>query len=245
MPAVASVPGRAPHCAAPACRRRPARLAGALAIVASILAACSAHDVTSPSNAFKNNPCLPSGTVQLAAAGTVLIDCSNGGTTVTFAGAGASYLVVPDFATDQAPFQFISYSVASGALSPAAVSGSRVRARVQGPAAAGPALGGWLPPRRPQAAQLAADRLLRARARQQAMSSAFRAYASRAPLALQGAVPQAPPSPGSIRSFHVLSSFAGTPAYATVAAQLAYVGTNVLLYVDILAPVGGFTPSQL
>ena len=75
------------------------------------------------------------------------MDCSNGGTTVTLAGAGASYLVVPEFATDQAPFQLVSYSLATGALSPAAASGSRVRASVQG-AAAGPALAGWLPPRR-------------------------------------------------------------------------------------------------
>jgi len=219
-------------------------LVGAAAIVASILAACSAHDVTSPSSAFKNNPCLPSGTVQLAAAGTVLMDCSNGGTTVTLAGAGASYLVVPEFATDQAPFQLVSYSLATGALSPAAASGSRVRASVQG-AAAGPALAGWLPPRRPLAGQFAADRLLRARARQMAMSGAFRANAARAPRALQGAVPQAPPPPGSIRSFHVLSSFDVVPAYASVAAQLAYVGNNVLLYVDTLAPAGGFTPAQL
>jgi hypothetical protein len=230
--------------AAPA-RRGPARLLGALALVGPVLAACSARGVTSPSHVFKNSPCLLSGTVQLSVADTVRIDCSNGGTTVTFAGAGASYLIVPEFATDQAPFQFINYTVASGTLSPAAASASRVRARVQGPSAAGSAASGWLPPRRPQAAQFAADRLLRARARRQAMSGAFRAYASRAPRALQGAVPRVPPSPGSIRSFHVLSSLAATPAFATVGAQLAYVGSNVLLYVDTLAPTGGFTPSQL
>jgi hypothetical protein len=76
------------------------------------------------------------------------------------------------------------------------------------------------------------------------MSGAFRALAA-APRALQAAAPQAPPAPGSIRSFKVLSSLAATSTFATVAAQLAYVGGNVLLYVDTLAPAGGFTPSQL
>lgn len=219
------------------------RQLGLLAIVATVLVACSTHDVTSPSHRFAYNPCLPSSAVQLAVAETVRIDCSNGGTTVTFAGAGASYLIVPEFATDQAPFQFVSYSVASGTLSPAAVSASRTRAMVQRPAAQ--VLGaGALPPRRPQAAQFALDRRLRARATQLAMSGAFRAYASRAPRAPQGAVQRSAPVPGSIRPFHVLSSTTGA-SFANVAARLAYVGGNILLYVDTLSPAGGFDSSQV
>jgi hypothetical protein len=220
-----------------------ARLVAALEIFAIALTGCSARDVTSPSTLFRNNPCLPSGTVQLAAAETVRLDCSNGGTTVTFAGAGASYLIVPEFATDQAPFQLVAYSVASGTLSPATVSASRVRAMVQRPAAQ--ALGaGALPPRRLQTAQFAMDRRLRARAMQLAMSGTFRAFASRAPRVLRGAVPRATPPPGSIRTFHVLSSTNGTTS-ANAAARLAYVGGNILLYVDTLSPAGGFDSTQV
>ena len=242
--AAAPAPSRAAHRrAAPS--RRPARLRGVLAIVIPVMAGCSGHEATSPSNAFRSNPCLPGDTVQLAVAATARIDCSNGGTTVTFAGAGASYLVVPEFATDQAPFQFVSYSLASGDLNAAAASGSRVGAMLGRPLAAQAGGAGLLPPPRLGAAQFAADRLLRGRGRRLALSSAFRTYASRAARALSGAVPQAPPAPGSIRSFHVLSSFGATSTFANVAAQLAYVGTDVLLYVDTLAPAGGFTPTQL
>lgn len=245
QPTVVPAPGRAPHRRALPARRGGARRLAVLAIVAPVLAACATHDVTSPAGAFQNNPCLPNATVQLAVAGTLRVDCANGGTTVTFAGNGASYLVVPEFATAQAPFQLVLYSMASGPLSPAAVSARRVRGLVPEAAAAGPMASGGLPPQRAMAAQYAADRLLRSRARQQAMSGAFRAFASSVPRAPQGSVLRSPPPPGSIRSFHVVSSLAATPSYATVAAQLAYVGANVLLYVDTLAPAGGFTASQL
>ena len=234
--------------ALPAPGRTLRRLA-ALAIAAPVLAACT-KDATAPFRGFANDPCLPNATVQLAVAGTLRIDCSNGGTTVTFAAAGASYLIVPEFATDQAPFQLVGYTLASGTLASAAAppSGSRVGVMAPVPAAAGRMAAGWLPPRRPLAAQYAADRLLRARARQQVMSAAFRSFAARAPRALQGAAPQAvpaPPAPGSIRTFRVLSSLGATLTFATVAAQLAYVGGDVLLYVDTLSPAGGFTPAQL
>jgi hypothetical protein len=231
--------------AAPPRRRLPGRFPALLAIVIPVLSGCAAHETTSPSIAFKNSPCLPGDTVQLAVAETARIDCSNGGTTVTFAGAGASYLVVPEFATDQAPFQFVFYSVASGDLAPAAAVRSRVGAMLQRPGTAGARGAGLVPPPRLEAAQFAADRLLRRRGRQLAMSGAFRAYASRAARAAVGAGPVAPPALGSVRTFHVLSSFFGPSTFATAAAQLDYVGDNVLLYVDTLAPAGGFTPTQL
>jgi hypothetical protein len=52
------------------------------------------------------------------------------------------------------------------------------------------------------------------------------------------------PAVGSVRSFRVLSNFTA-PTYSSVGAKLAFVGTNVLLYVDTLAPTNGFTPEQL
>ena len=118
--------------------------------------ACNSTASTAPHTlTFTRNPCLPSDTVQLAVAATVRLDCSNGGTTATFAGGGASYLIVPEFATDQAPFQVVDYSVASGALAPAAAA-SRVRAAAQ--------LQGLRA--RPLTAQHAADRYLREQGRE-------------------------------------------------------------------------------
>jgi hypothetical protein len=238
-PDAAPAPGRAAR------PRRPARLLGIAAIVAPVLAGCSSHEATSPSNAFQRNPCAAGDTVRLAVAATALVDCSNGGTTVTFAGAGASYLVVPEFATGQAPFQFVSYSLASGDLAPAAVRGSGVAGLLRSARPQGAAGAGLLPRPRVATAQFAADRLLRARGRQLAMSGALRTFAARAARAAAAATPLAPPAAGSVRSFRVLSSFTTSPAFATVGAQLDYVGDNVLLYVDTLAPAGGFTPTQL
>ena len=52
------------------------------------------------------------------------------------------------------------------------------------------------------------------------------------------------PSLGSVRSFHVASSFT-VNTWKTVGAKLSYAGNNVLLYVDTLAPANGFTAQQL
>jgi hypothetical protein len=215
-----------------------------VAVLAALAAAaCSGKDTTAPSVSFTRNPCLPADTVRLAVAATLRLDCGNGGTTVTFAGAGASYLIVPEFATDQAPFQLVSYSVASGALSPVATA-SRTRALAQAVGGAGLPAGGLVPPPRPTAAQRAADRILRARGRQLALSGAFRGSVARAPRPMAGGVTRSPPAPGSLRNFQVVSSFT-TPTWATVTARLEYVGSGILLYVDTLAPAGGFTPTQL
>lgn len=223
-----------------------ARRLGALALaaLAGAGAACSGTKATAPSSpSFTRNPCLPGDTVRLAVAATLRLDCGNGGTTVTFAGGGASYLIVPEFATDQAPFQLVGYGLASGALSPAG-SASRVRglARVSG--GTWQALAGLVPPPRLTAAQRAADRFLRARGRRLALSGVVRGSMARAPSAAAGGVRPSPPAPGSLRTFQVLSSLT-TATWAPVTAQLAYVGDNVLLYVDTLAPAGGFTSTQL
>jgi len=205
--------------------------------------ACSSNATTAPPPVltFTRNPCLPVDTVRIAVAATTLLDCSNGGTTVTFAGGGASYLIVPEFATDQAPFQLVDYSVASGPLSAAAatVAASRMRALAQLraglPQSVQPRAG--LPPWRPTAAQQEADRFMRQRARQLALSGAFRNAQIRA----SGAA-SAPPD--TLRNFQVSSNLAGS-TWATVTARLAYTGANILLYIDTLAPAGGFTPTQL
>jgi hypothetical protein len=218
------------------------RLGAALTLV--VAAAACQDKVTGPGTVtLRSNPCLPTDTVSLQVAQTVHLDCSNGGATVTFAGNGASYLIVPQFATDQGPFQLALYSVASGTLAAAAPAGRtgaalRSRTRLQ---AAPRALSG-----RPMTARLDADRLLRARGRRAAGASALRASLFTSPNPPARVLLQAPPPPplGSIRSFQVLSNLTfGT--WTTVGAQLAYAGNNLLLYVDTLAPAGGFTPPQL
>ncbi len=230
----------------PASRRAP-RLALALFLA---VAGCSSHEATAPTTIlFSRNPCLPADTVRLAVDSVAHVDCSNGGTTVTFAAGGASYLVVPEFATDQAPFQLVAYQMDSGE-----VSGTGVSARWQGASAAlfaplAAADRGALPPPRNMTAQNAADAFRRARARRLAEAGAFRAAAAAFPRFLQGA-PAAPPqratpAAGSLRAFSVATGLDSTSGYATVTARLDYVGANVLVYVDTLAPAGGFDSTQL
>src|SRR5450759_396759 len=187
-----------------------------IAAFAFVLGACSkgteptAANSTTTTHTLKINPCSSAGTLQLAVAQAARSDCSNGGTTLTLAGNGASYLIVPQFATDQATKQFVPYTMYTGSTAAATVSASRVAAagRFVPNAAAGFNVGvGILPPVRPRQAQLAADRALRARARQRMQSSTFRTSLSRASGAPLSAAIQAPPAAGSIRSFRVANSF--------------------------------------
>ena len=214
------------------------------------LAACSSDlspgttTTTTTTLSFKNNPCGAGGTVQLAEAAATRIDCSAGGTTVTLAGNGASYLIVPQFPTDQVTNTLVSYTMSSGTAVTASVipNGSRAL-RVAIAAAGAGSSGGLLPPIRNMSAQLAAERALRSRAVKRARSSNFRSSLMRQPSTLLRSVVPAPPAAGSIRSFHVASSFTAS-TFTVVAAKLAYVGDNVLVYIDTLAPANGFTPSQ-
>src|SRR5437763_1605048 len=66
---------------------------------------------TTPLNpgTFTLNPCSESGTLTLPVAQTTRVDCSNGGTTVTLAGNGASYLVVAQFPVDLLPNTLVQY----------------------------------------------------------------------------------------------------------------------------------------
>ena len=82
---------------------------------------------------------------------------------------------------------------------------------------------------------------MRARGKQLALSGAFRSAPVRASIRAPGA---ASGPPDTLRSFQVASSLTAA-TWATVAARLAYTGANILLYIDTLAPAGGFTPAQL
>jgi hypothetical protein len=219
----------------------------ALALALLAAAGCSNNDATTgPNNgtSFSVNPCSISGTLQLSAARTAVADCSNGGTTVTLAGNGASYLVVAQFAASLVPNAFVPYHVSSGT----AISALRTRARTSPFASRSSSSLNSSDPaiKRPRAKQLAFDRMLRGRARQQLKNGKWsQSYSlSRAVSPSASISATTTPAVGSVRNFQVLSNSTGS-ATSTVSAKLVYAGTDVLIYVDTLSPPNGFTSDQL
>lgn len=209
-------------------------------LVLALLAACE-YTNTAPSTArFVNSPCSDTGTVSIPVKTAKRIDCSNGGTTVTLEGGGASYLIVPQFATDAGANQGYLYSLATGSLAALTASANGSGAAVRG-AARRPSAS-TLPPVRPNYAQITFDRTMLAREGHFA-ASAFRGVAAlRAPT--RADITQTLPALGSIRSFHVLNSLT-VNSFTAVNAKLVYLGSDILLYLDTLTPANGFTPTAL
>jgi hypothetical protein len=217
--------------------------------------ACSSSDTpTTPTGggpgSFKSSPCSQTGTLQLAVAATARVDCSNGGTTVTLAGNGASYIVIAQFPVDLVPDTFVSYRVSSGTAVSASLSPAPSRfpaTRISG--ARSPV--GLTPFRTSQKAPGAAQRrfsnALHARAGARLASRAWPmsgSVGSRSARSLTRSADLAPPPAlGSIRGFHVLA--ANGTSFTSAGARLAFIGANVLVYVDTLAPANGFTSTQL
>src|SRR5665213_1502355 len=108
---------------------RTALLRGAIPL-AMLTAACHDNGVTAAQRpvTITPNPCTPTGTLTLDVATSARIDCSAGGTTLTLAGNGASYMIVPQLATDQGTNQFIGYQLFTGNVSAASASLSPSRA---------------------------------------------------------------------------------------------------------------------
>jgi hypothetical protein len=215
------------------------------------LSACSGSEPnTAPSggpNSFKASPCSQSGTLQLAVATATRVDCSNGGTTVTLAGNGASYLVVAQFAVDLVADTLIPYRLSAGTAVSASLAPAPSRFPSSRIAAAAPV---GLAPRLSKASPGAAQRhfahALHARARARLSSRAWPLAASSragASASLSRSADLVPaPALGSTRTFRVLA--ANQVSFTSATARLAFVGTNVLVYIDTLAPAGGFTPDQ-
>ncbi len=218
--------------------RRVQRL-GVAALVA--FAACSsAPNDTGPGGttgpvSFAKNPCAPTETVDLQPTQTVLLDCATGGNTATLAGNGASYLVIPQFPTNTVANIQVTYTLTTGTLTGASQSGNRIAgAQLRQGVAASPSpvtLPAWYP----GAAQQQFAHALLARGRNTATALAT---------APSGAFLFDPPTLGSTRNFQVISS-GTTGAYKTVTARLAFIGSNLYMYIDTLAPANGFTPAQL
>jgi hypothetical protein len=208
-------------------------------------AGCGSHDVTAASKslAITLNPCGGSATLSLTVATSALVDCTGGGTTLTLAGNGASYIIVPQFPTNSVPVNYVSYQMYTASVAAASASISRLSAaRLRNGTAARSAIAGIPPIGRNMTAQHAADMALRKRAVKNASSAMH--LAARPTISASISRATAVPAVGSVRSFHVANSFT-VNTWATVGARLAYAGANVLIYIDTMAPANGFTPVQL
>jgi hypothetical protein len=214
-------------------------------VLCALVAACDSSGVTTTKSSvvIRSNPCGGTTTLTLASAATANVDCSAGGTTLTLAGNGASYLIVPQFPTNTVPVSYINYQMFTANVAAASASISHVAAARMASASAGPAPRGGVPPvGRNMTAQHAAEKALHARAARRSGASILHASVQRSVGAAVSRVTI--PAVGSLRSFHVANSFT-VNSWATVGARLAYAGASVLVYIDTTAPASGFTPSQL
>src|SRR5262252_5556566 len=237
---VSGVRDRPPPCSAVMHTRieRTRLLAVSAALFAVLASAC--HDATTaPIPPTSGNACSVSGTLALGVNQAARVDCSNGGTTVTVAGNGASYLVVPQFAISLVPNSPTTFRLtSSGAASTTIASNAPSPTLVPSFAAQVNGL------RRPLTLQRGFDRKLRQRAASLVASGAWSSESAVAPPSRSVFAAASVPDVGSARSFRVLANLTGT-AFSTVTARLAFSGANILVYVDTLAPTGGFTADQL
>ncbi len=226
------------------------------------LAACgqASDKVTAPvttTPTLQSNPCTGGGSVQLTVNQATRIDCSNGGSTISLPGNGASYLLVPQFATENATDTPVSFLIGLGGTPSASIATlNQVPSLNRGaPAlewyslAIGGADGLVAPAKNPGLLQHQFDEALRAAAR------ARYATGGNMPAILRDMVAPAVPRSsaaatsatiGSLAAFQVRATFSSTnPQWKAVTARLAYAGANILLYIDTLAPAGGFSAAQL
>ncbi len=179
----------------------------------------------------RNLPCAGGTTAALGSAQTTVADCSNGGTTTTLAARGANYLIVAQLPLDQGSSSPVAYALTADttASGPAVANLAAPTATASMPTSVASLQ-----------AQLDHRLLLRERALALRASSGAILDASRAPAT------EVVPALGSVRTFHVLTDYTSTSSvWATVTAQLTYVGSDLLLYVDTRTPDGGFSPGAL
>ena len=215
--------------------RRLPRLVAAFSVIALGIGGCGGggdKGITNPSN---SKACGSGGTVQLGVLQAATVSCS-AGTDITLQGGGASYLVVPQYATGNAVNRATGYTI--GVTSGASAS----IASTLGPSLdIAPSISGSYQP--PQVARRARQRQLDAslleQARQKLASGAWHRLSPPTAIARTSV-----PALGSISRFHVLSSDSPVE-FTAVGARLEYIGTNVLIYVDTLSPANGFTSDQL
>jgi len=214
-------------------------------MVAGIVA-CS-HDSTStgvkPTIGVACKPAAGGTTITLASTQSTAVDCAQGGTLFTLAGGGASYLLVPEFATGNLPITSTSYMLGSPNVSTSQVlAAAPLSSRANAMGAPG---SGAVSPVRPGTRQQWFDARLRSADRKMLARGSFAANRSVAIAGPAGA--QIAPDVGSVRTFRVISTIDATVTtpFKTVGARLAYVGTNILLYVDTLTAANGFATGDL
>jgi hypothetical protein len=180
-----------------------------------------------------------SGTVTLAAMQTATVDCSQGGTDFQLAGGGASYLLVPELATSDVPITATSYTLGAPNATASQVLASGPLLDRASTLTTGTSPLATLAPmtgNRIGARQLAFDARLRAADRR--MATRGRVARAQASVGISGpARAQVAPAVGSLRPFRVISTTdtSAKEPFKTVNARLAYVGANILLYVDTLS----------
>lgn len=180
--------------------------------------------------------CGPRGTVPLLPLRAITVPCTEG--SLILPGNGASYLVVPNFAASTTNERLVTYTI--GVVGgPAADVATVPRPSLDLMSFAGNFT--LVDTLRRHQRQIAFDAALRNDA-QHRFANGLRAPASVSKTRFALRSPN--PPVGSIDSFFVLSSM--NPRRSTrVGARLYFVGANIQLYVDTLAPPNGFTPAQL
>ena len=103
----------------------------------AVLSSCS-HDSTGtgvkPTLGVACRPSSGTGTITVASLQTTIVDFSQGGTVFELAGNGASYLLVPEFATGNVSITPTPYTLGSPNASGSVASATEPSSRVDGPA---------------------------------------------------------------------------------------------------------------
>ena len=200
------------------------------------LAACNGDHT--PTGLHALTACGSSSALQLAPLQATTVACSSG-TGVTLEGSGASYLVVPQFATGDVPISQRPYTIGvpAGATTNLVATNGPSLSRIPAPS-----LSLSIPAAaRTQTRQRALDAMLMDRARRQLAQADLAARHILPPTGIRAATSFVL---GSIQQFEVLSSESPV-RFTRVNARLDYVGDNILIYIDTLAPANGFTTDQL
>jgi hypothetical protein len=214
-------------------RRSTARETRVIIGVALVCVAGCHHDSITDPNSPAGNACGNGSVVRLSPNQAATLVCGSTGKVFTLSG-GAKYLIVPQFATGSPAAGIVdvpvAYQIGVPTGSSAVAAASLLPQQTSAPV--------------PVPLQQQFDDALLDRARRDAMSSGWRTVTPRATTANRSVAVVAP-DVGSLRDFHVLVSGLGSFTSATISARLSYVGANILLYVDTLAPANGFSGSQL
>jgi hypothetical protein len=158
------------------------------------------------------------------------------GNCLQLAGAGASYLLVPQSAASASGPRQIDFTLSAN-VSTIATLGDASVAQVSPP---GPLVAPTLAPPNERF-----DRALRLREAALVTDARAAGTLRPSPNVLAGAAATiAPPAVGTTRSFQVLSDFDGD-SFKRVSARLRYAGSHILLYVDIDQPPGALTDAEL